>query len=103
MKEYVDGGEFPIMRQTRFGINAFTPLTDKWYRHLPIKDWVKLLKEAAPYLADHIAHADDGEYWYRANVNRHAASVSVPMLHVTSWYDIFGEGGPSRISQYQGQ
>jgi uncharacterized protein len=95
VKEYVEGGEFPILRQTRFGLNAFTPLTEKWYRHLPIKDWVGLLKETAPYLTDHIAHADDGEYWHRANVNRHAESVSVPMLHVTSWYDIFGEGGLS--------
>jgi putative CocE/NonD family hydrolase len=94
-KDYVEGGEFPIIRQTRFGLNAFTPLTEKWYRHLPIKDWVELLKETAPYLADHIAHADDGEYWYRANVNRHAASISVPMLHVSSWYDIFGEGAPT--------
>lgn len=93
MKEYVEGGEFPIPRETRFGLNAFTPLTDKWYRHLPIKDWGELLKETAPYMADHIKHADDGAYWYRANVNRHAASVSVPMLHVTSWYDIFAEGG----------
>jgi putative CocE/NonD family hydrolase len=93
MKDYVEGGEFPLMRQTRFGLNAFTPLTDKWYRHLPIKDWGDILKETAPYFAEHIAHADDGEYWYRANVNRHAESVSVPMLHVTSWYDIFGEGG----------
>jgi putative CocE/NonD family hydrolase len=95
MKQYVEGSEFPIPRETRFGLNAFTPLTDKWYRHLPIKDWVDILKETAPYMADHIRHADDGEYWYRANVNRHAPSVSVPMLHVTSWYDIFGEGGPT--------
>ena len=95
MKEYVEGGEFPLMRQTRWGLNAFTPLTEKWYRHLPIKDWGDILKETAPYFAEHIAHADDGEYWHRANVNRHAASVSVPMLHVTSWYDIFGEGGRS--------
>jgi len=94
-KDYVEGGEFPLMRQTRFGLNAFTPLTDRWYRHLPIKDWGEILKETAPYFAAHVAHADDGEYWYRANVNRHAASVSVPMLHVTSWYDIFGEGGPT--------
>lgn len=48
MKEYVEGGEFPLMRQTRFGLNAFTPLTEKWYRHLPIKDWGEILKEAAP-------------------------------------------------------
>jgi hypothetical protein len=95
MKEYVEGGEFPIPRRTRFGLNAFTPLTDKWYRHLPIKDWSALLKETAPYFAEHVKQADDGEYWYRANVNRHAASITVPMLHVTSWYDIFAEGGPS--------
>jgi putative CocE/NonD family hydrolase len=95
VKEYVEGAEFPIMRQTPWGLNAFTPLTSEWYRHLPIKDWGALLKETAPYFAEHVKHADDGEYWYRANVNRHAASVTVPMLHVTSWYDIFGEGGPS--------
>ncbi|HVN89695.1 MAG TPA: CocE/NonD family hydrolase [Candidatus Binataceae bacterium] len=95
MKQYVIGGEFPIMRKTKWGFNAFTPLTDEWYRHLPIKDWADLLKETAPYMADHIKHANDSEYWYRANVNRHAASVTVPMLHVSSWYDIFGEGAPT--------
>ncbi|MFP6836497.1 MAG: CocE/NonD family hydrolase [Pseudomonadales bacterium] len=94
MKEYVDGGDF-VPRRGRFGPNAFTQLTDEWYRHLPIKDWGDLLKETAPYVVEHIEHAEDGEYWHRANVNRHAETVSVPMLHVTSWYDIFGEGGPS--------
>ncbi len=95
MKDYVEGGEFPLPRKTRFGFNAFTPLTEDWYRHLPLKDWSELLKETAPYVAEHIKQADNGEYWDRANVNRHAASVSTPMLHVTSWYDIFAEGGPS--------
>jgi putative CocE/NonD family hydrolase len=91
---YVDG-EYAQIRKTRFGLNFTTPLTEEWYRHLPIKDWGDLLAETAPYFADHVAHADDGEYWYRANVNRHAESVTVPMLHVTSWYDIFAEGGPN--------
>ena len=95
MKEYVEGGDFSVPRRTRFGGNAFAPLAEKWYRHLPIKDWGDLLEETAPYFAEHVRHADDGEYWYRANVNRHADSVTVPMLHVTSWYDIFAEGGPS--------
>ncbi|MDZ7728225.1 MAG: CocE/NonD family hydrolase [Dehalococcoidia bacterium] len=60
--------------------------------HRPIADWVELLKEAAPYFGDHVAHPDDGPYWHRANLNRHAATVNVPMLHVSSWYDIFAEG-----------
>ena len=95
MKEYVEGGELSGVRKTRWGLNAFTPLSDKWYRHLPIKDWGELLKETAPYMADHIAHADDGEYWHRANVNHFAETISTPMLHVTSWYDTFAEGGPA--------
>lgn len=95
MKEYVEGGELAGVRTTRWGLNAFTPLTDEWYRHLPIKDWGELLKETAPYMAAHIAHADDGEYWHRANVNRFAETVRTPMLHVTSWYDTFAEGGPA--------
>ena len=95
MKEYVQDGELAGVRKTRWGLNAFTPLTDEWYRHLPIKDWSELLKETAPYMADHIAHADDGEYWYRANVNHFAETISTPMLHVTSWYDTFAEGAPA--------
>jgi putative CocE/NonD family hydrolase len=92
MLSYIEG-DFAEIRQTPRGLNFTNPLLDEWYRHLPISDWSELLADTAPYMADHIAHADDGEYWYRANVNRHAASVSVPMLHVTSWYDVFAEGG----------
>ena len=55
MKAYVEDGEFAAPRRTRFGMNAFTPLSDKWYRHLPIREWGDLLKETAPYMADHTA------------------------------------------------
>jgi putative CocE/NonD family hydrolase len=77
------------------GTNFSQPLRSEWYRHLPLSDWGERLKEAAPYFAEHLRQADDGPYWYRANVNRHAESVSVPMLHVSSWYDIFAEGAPN--------
>jgi putative CocE/NonD family hydrolase len=77
------------------GTNFGQPLREAWYRHLPISDWNETLRETAPYFAEHLRQADDGPYWYRANVNRHAESVSVPMLHVSSWYDIFAEGAPS--------
>jgi putative CocE/NonD family hydrolase len=77
------------------GTNFAQPLRAEWYRHQPISDWIDFLKEAAPYFADHLTHVDDGEYWERANVNCHAESVSVPMLHISSWYDIFAEGAPN--------
>ncbi len=79
----------------RPGTNFGAPLRDEWYRHRPISDWGEMIKQAAPYLGEHLAHAGDGPYWHRANVSRHAENVSVPMLHVSSWYDIFAEGAPN--------
>jgi predicted acyl esterase len=74
------------------GTNFGQPLTDAEYRHLPIQDWGERLQETAPYFAEHVRQADDGAYWDRSNLNRHAASVNVPILHISSWYDIFAEG-----------
>jgi putative CocE/NonD family hydrolase len=84
LDEYVEQG-------TNFG----QPLRASWYEHLPIGDWGDLVRETAPYLADHLARSEDAAYWRRANVNEHAEGVSVPVLHISSWYDIFAEGAPS--------
>ena len=81
------------------GTNFAMPLRQEWYLHLPIRDWAELLKETAPYFADYISHPDDGEYWWQINVLRHLESIRVPMLHISSWYDIFLEGA---LNAYQG-
>ena len=81
------------------GTNFAMPLHQEWYLRLPIADWAGLLSEAAPYFADYIDHADDGEYWWNINVLRHLEGVQVPMLHISSWYDIFLEGA---LNAYQG-
>jgi len=86
--------------------NFSMPLKDHWFRHRPISDWIDLLKETAPYFADYIREADDGPFWDSINLNIQAPHVSVPMLHVSSWYDIFLEGALngfqsiSRMSQF---
>lgn len=72
--------------------NFAMPLNDEWFRHRPISDWVELLKEAAPYFAAYINEADDGPFWDPINLNVQAPHVGVPMLHISSWYDIFLEG-----------
>ena len=74
------------------GENFARPLTDAWYRHLPLSDWADLLKETAPYFSDYLENEKDGPYWWRVNLNRHQSGVTIPMLHVSSWYDIFLEG-----------
>ena len=49
-------------------INFAQPLTEEWYKHLPIKDWVDWLKETAPYFADYLNHPDAVPYWDPLNL-----------------------------------
>lgn len=72
--------------------NFARPLTDEWYRHLPLSDWIEVLKDIAPYFADYLNHPDDGPYWWPINVRTQYHLVDVPMYHMGSWYDIFQEG-----------
>ena len=72
--------------------NFAQPLTDAWFSHLPLRDWIERLKEAAPYFAEYFDQELDGPYWSKVNLMRHADRISLPMFHVSSWYDIFLEG-----------
>src|ERR1700759_4497298 len=77
---------------TEPGTNFSEPLKADWFKHRPISDWVDLLRETAPYFGDYVEHAEGGEFWDAVNLNVQATHVSVPMLHISSWYDIFLEG-----------
>jgi putative CocE/NonD family hydrolase len=81
------------------GTNFSQPLREEWFRHLPMQDWAEFVKEAAPYFADYISNSDDGDYWSQINVNHNLKNITVPMLHISSWYDIFLEGA---LNAYQG-
>ena len=74
-------------------INFANPFTDDAYRHLPLMDWADLLEEVAPYVRDYLTHPDDGEYWWSISTERQVDKVRTPMLHVSSWYDIFSRDG----------
>ena len=81
MDEYVQPGD-----------NFAQPLKPQWFRHLPLRDWVDMLSEAAPYFADYLDNPDDSPLWWRINLLKHHQHINVPMFHVSSWYDIFLEG-----------
>ena len=78
--------------------NFAQPLKDKWYRHLPLSDWTNRLKETAPYFQEYLDNEADGPYWWRINLLRHVEGITLPMFHVSSWYDIFLEGA---LNAYQ--
>ena len=72
--------------------NFGQPLTDQWYRHLPLRDWIDRLKETAPYFQEYFDQELDGPYWWRINLLRHLKGINIPLFHISSWYDIFLEG-----------
>ena len=78
--------------------NFGQPLSDQWYRHLPLRDWIDRLKEAAPYFHEYFDEELDDPYWWGINLQRQARNVTIPMFHVSSWYDIFLEGA---LNAYQ--
>ncbi len=81
--------------------NFGQPLSDQWYRHLPLRDWIDRLKEAAPYFHEYFDQELDGPYWWPINMMRQAANVTIPMFHITSWYDIFLEGALNSFQAIQ--
>jgi len=72
--------------------NFGRPLSDEWFRHLPLKDWIGLLKETAPYFGEYFEQELDGPYWWKLNLLHNLDGIKIPMFHVSSWYDIFLEG-----------
>lgn len=79
-------------------MSLWAGLKEEYYRHLPIYDWVELLKDSVPYLKDYLDHPEDDAYWQHLNVRRRAHEISVPIFHVASWYDGFLEGGLNNFS-----
>ena len=78
--------------------NFGQPLSDHWYRHLPLRDWIDRLREAAPYFHEYFDQEPDGPYWWTLNLMRQARNVAIPMFHISAWYDIFLEGA---LNAYQ--
>lgn len=66
-----------------------SPCKREEYRHLPLLDWGERLKDGAPYFADFLRHSTDGPYWFATDLRRQFHNVDVPILHVSSWYDVF--------------
>ncbi len=46
----------------------------------------------APYYADWLAHPSEDAYWKQWSIEDHFGDITVPMLTIAAWYDIFQDG-----------
>lgn len=67
----------------------FSPLTREKYLSLPVRQWADRLADAAPYLREVMDADVEGPYWDAINPLLHPERITVPALHVASWYDSF--------------
>jgi putative CocE/NonD family hydrolase len=49
----------------------------------------------APYFLDWLAHPSYDKYWKQLSIEERFGDITVPILHVAAWYDIF-QGGSLR-------
>jgi putative CocE/NonD family hydrolase len=52
----------------------------------------QLTASVAPYYFDWLAHPDYDDYWKQWSIEEHFANITVPILNVGAWYDIFSDG-----------
>jgi len=52
----------------------------------------QLTTALAPYYFDWLAHPDYDDYWKQWSIEENFSNISVPMLQVGGWYDIFNAG-----------
>lgn len=52
----------------------------------------QLTAAIAPYYLDWLSHPDYDDYWKQWSIEEHFSDISVPMLQVGGWYDIFNGG-----------
>jgi uncharacterized protein len=49
----------------------------------------ELMPSLAPYFLDWLAHPAYDDYWRAWSIQEHYADITIPVLSITAWYDIF--------------
>ena len=61
------------------------------FRHLPFNTFGDQFEKKIPYLNDWVAHATYDDYWKKRSIEHRYADVTVPVLNIGGWYDIFSK------------
>ncbi|MFC7494375.1 MULTISPECIES: CocE/NonD family hydrolase [unclassified Nocardioides] len=80
------------------GMNAaYDSLSERWYSYLPLRDFPPLLPDrtdVAPYFFSWInEHPLRDSYWQELSLRPRIADVTIPVLNVAGWYDVFVGAG----------
>lgn len=61
------------------------------FRHLPLNTFGNQFDKPVSYLNDWVAHPTYDDYWRQRSIQHRYADVTVPILNIGGWYDIFSK------------
>lgn len=73
--------------------------SNSFLQFLPLKRWSSQLNKPVPYLDDWIAHPTFDDYWKQRGIGDAYPEITVPILNVGGWYDIFSRDTLEMIDQ----
>lgn len=61
------------------------------FKHLPLKNWDDAQGKNVFYIDDWVAHPVFDDYWRQRSIDGDFKDITVPILNVGGWYDIFSK------------
>ena len=61
------------------------------FRHLPLNTFGDQFEEKIPFLNDWVTHATYDDYWKQRSIESRYSEVTVPVLNIGGWFDIFSK------------
>lgn len=61
------------------------------FQHLPLNTYGDQFEKKIPYLNEWVAHSIYDDYWKKRSMEKRYAAVTVPILNLGGWYDIFSK------------
>jgi putative CocE/NonD family hydrolase len=98
------GGAFQLALLMGWGsvVGGVTVPPDKLqdaFRHLPLRNFGDQFEKKVPYLNEWVRHYTYDDYWKQRGINHRYADVTVPILNIGGWYDIFSKTTLDLIAQ----
>ncbi len=61
------------------------------FKHLPLRTFGDQFEKPVPFLKDWVQHSTYDDYWKRRSIENRHSEVTVPILNIGGWYDIFSK------------
>src|SRR6185503_7136095 len=73
------------------GVHSSPDKLQAAYRYLPLQTFGDQFEKKVPYLNAWVEHHRYDDYWKQRGIDRRYGEVTVPVLNIGGWYDIFSK------------